>query len=86
MSAPTEAGSIQRITVFGEHHRINHDVRRLVLCQLPATVFMHSGEDSMPILTASGTMSSNTRVNLLLDHPRTDVLNVDHACGVFRYD
>ena len=26
------------------------------------------------------------RVNLLLDHPGTNVLNVDHACGVLRYD
>ena len=76
----------QRITVFGEHHRINHNVRRLVLCQLAGYRLMHSGEDSMPILTAIRHNILKYGIDLLFDHLGCDVLNVDHACGVFRYD
>ena len=76
----------QRITVFGEHHRINHDVRRLVLCQL-ASYRLHAlrrGQHADFNRIRHDVFKH--RVNLLLNHPGTDVLNVDHACSVFRYD
>ena len=76
----------QRITVFGEHHRINHNVRRLVLCQLAGYRLHALRRGQHADFNRIRHDVFKHRVNLLLDHPGTDVLNVDHACGVFRHD
>ena len=83
----TDRGRVhQRITVFGEHHRINHDVRWLVLCQLAGYRLHALRRGQHADFNRIRHDVFKHRVNLLLDHPGTDVLNIDHACSVFRYD
>ena len=60
ISAPTDFGSISGSPFLANMTGSMTTFAGRYWRSLSATAFMHSGEESMPILTASGTMSSNT--------------------------
>ena len=76
----------QRVAVLGEHDRVDYDVLRLVLPELARDRLHARGRGQHADLDCIRHDILKHRVDLLLDHLRADVLDVDHARGILRYD
>ena len=72
----------QRITVLGKHDRVDDNIRRAILAQLVCDCLHAFRRGKHADLDRIRRDVLKHRIDLFLDHPRTDVLNVDNARGV----